>query len=131
VVKPGEPILEIVPRDDRLVIESQVQPHDIDGVRAGLPAEVRLLAYKQRRTPTLRGTVIYVSADALTNERTGQPYYAARIEIPPEELARLGNGAELYPGMPAEALIATGERTALQYLLDPVRDSFWRAFREK
>jgi HlyD family secretion protein len=130
VLKAGEPVLDVVPQDDKLIIEAEVRPLDIEAVHAELPAEVRLTAYKQRRTPTVSGTVVHVSADSLLNERTGQPYYVAHVEIAPEQLARL-EGVKLYPGMPAEVMIVTGKRTALEYLLDPVRDSFARAFREK
>ncbi len=130
VVKPGDPILDIVPQDDKLVIHSEVRPLDIEAIHPGLRAEVRLVAYSQRRVPSVEGHVTYVSADRLTDERTGQSYYAAYVEIDPQALARL-NDVRLYPGMPATVLITTGERTLLQYLLDPVRDSFARAFREK
>ena len=131
VVKPGEPILEVVPWDDKMVIEAKVRPLDIEAVHAGLPAEVRLSAYKSRSTPTVPGTVIHVSADSLVDDRSGESHYMADIEIAPEQLARL-DGVRLAPGMPAEVMIVTGERTALQYLLlDPVRESFSRAWREK
>src|SRR5262249_53187584 len=124
VIKPGEPILDIVPQDDKLVVEAELRPLDIEGIHPDLAAEIRLPAYKQRRTPLLRGRVAYVSADTLTNERTGQAYYVVRVEIALEELNRLGPGAVLYPGMPAEVMIVTGERTALRYALDPIYDSF-------
>jgi multidrug efflux pump subunit AcrA (membrane-fusion protein) len=91
---------------------------------------VRLTALKQRRTPTLNGRVVQVSADSLLDERAGTPYYNAQVEIDAEELGRLA-GAALYPGMPAEVLIRTGERTLTDYLLAPVLDSFVRAFREE
>jgi HlyD family secretion protein len=130
VVKAGDPILEIVPQNDKLIIQSEIRPLDIEAVHRGLPAEVRLTAYKQRRTPSVHGTVTYVSADRIVNERSGQSYYRANIEIDSRELVRLDN-VKLYPGMPALVLITTGERTLMQYLLDPIRDSFARAFREK
>jgi HlyD family secretion protein len=130
VVKPGDAILDIVPQNDKLVIYAEVQPLDIEAVRPGLPAEVRLIAYKQRRVPSVNGTVTYVSADRVASERGGQSYYEARVEIDPSELAQLDN-VNLYPGMPADVLITIGERTLLQYLLDPIRDSFARAFRER
>ena len=130
VIGPGEPILDIVPENDELVIEAQVQPIDIDVVQTGLKAQVTLSAFKQRTTPTLDGQVIYVSADSLTDPRTGVPYFATRIEIPADEMDRLG-GLELSPGMPAQVMIVTGERTAFQYLFDPLRESLQRAFREQ
>jgi multidrug efflux pump subunit AcrA (membrane-fusion protein) len=111
------------------VIDAQVQPIDIDEVHAGMPAEIRLTAFKQRTTPTLPGTVLTVSADSFSEEKTGRTYYTASIEISPEALARLAD-VRLYPGMPAEAIIITGSRTFLEYFIDPIRQSFWRAFRE-
>ena len=130
VVKPGDPVLDIVPQNDNLVIEAQVRPLDIESVHPGLRADIRLVAYNQRTTPVVYGTVSYVSADTLVNERTGQSHYVADVELDPHELARL-EAVKLYPGMPADVLIITGERTMLEYLLNPIRDSFSRAFREK
>ena len=130
VIGPGEPIMDIVPENDELVIEAQVQPIDIDVVQTGLKAQVTLTAFKQRTTPTLDGRVSYVSADSLTDPRTGLPYFSTRIEIPADEMERLG-GLELNPGMPAQVMIVTGERTAFQYLFDPLRESMQRAFREE
>ncbi len=130
VIGPGEPILDIVPLDDRLVVEARIRPLDIDVVRPGLAAEVRLTAFKQRTTPTLKGRVAYVSADRLVDGASGVAYFTARIEIPAGELARLA-GVALYPGMPAEVMVVTGRRTALGYLLDPLTASLGRAFREE
>ncbi len=130
VIRPGDPILDIVPQHDQLVIEAQIRPLDIDVVKPGLAARVRLTAFKQRTTPTLQGRVVYVSADRLTDPRTGIPYFTARVEIPASELARL-DGVKLYPGMPAEVMVVTGARTALEYLVDPLRESLQRAFREQ
>ena len=89
VIKPGDIILEIVPSPQRLVVEAQVQPNDIDNVAVGMDTDVRLTAFKQRTTPTLSGHLIYVSADRLTDNRSGQAYYLARAEIPESELARI------------------------------------------
>ena len=130
VITPGTPILDIVPTGDRLLIEAQVSPLDIDIVRTGLPAQVRLTAYKQRRTPMLDGQLIQVSADRFLDEHNGSPYYKALIEVDASELAHMERPVELYPGMPAEVMIKTGERTFFQYIMQPVRDSFMRAFRE-
>jgi HlyD family type I secretion membrane fusion protein len=130
VVQPGETLLEIVPSGDLLLVEVRVQPQDIDNVAIGQPAEVRILAFKQRTTPTMEGVVSYVSADALTNQQDGSTYYLARIRIPEAQLGRL-QGQPLQPGMPAEVMIRTGERTALAYMLQPVLDSMRRAWREE
>jgi HlyD family secretion protein len=130
VIEPAAPILEIVPAGERLVVDARLDPMNIDEVRAGMAAEVRLVAFKQRITPTIAGRVQQVSADALVDEQTMRTYYVARVEISPAELDGL-NSVELYPGMPVEVMIATGERTALDYLLAPVAQSFQRAFREQ
>ncbi|MBY0354346.1 MAG: HlyD family type I secretion periplasmic adaptor subunit [Rickettsiales bacterium] len=130
VITPGEKIADIIPQDDKLVIEAKVQPQDIDVVRTGLVARVRLSAYKTRKVPPVDGIVRYVSADRFTDERTGISYYLARIEIDEKELKALKE-VELYPGMPAEVLIVTGERTLLAYLFSPITESFSKAFREQ
>jgi HlyD family secretion protein len=131
VIAPGTPILDIVPAEDRLLIEAQLSPLDIDVVHPGLPAEVRLTAYKQRRTPSLYGHLLQVSADRFIDERSGAPYYKALVEVPAAELARAGDEVALYPGMPTEVMIKTGERTFLDYMMQPLRDSFARAFNEQ
>lgn len=130
VISPGQPIMDIVPFDDKLVVEARVQPQDIDVVRKGLTARVRLTAYKTRSVPPVEGTVVGVSADRIDDERTGESYFNARIEIDEEQLQKL-EGVELSPGMPAEVLIVTGSRTLFAYLVAPISDSFNRAFREQ
>jgi HlyD family secretion protein len=105
-------------------------------VRVGLPAMVRLLPYKQRRTPPVEGKVVYLSADHLVDDRpeagqpAGQPYYLAKIEIDESALQKLPE-VQLVPGMPAEVMIQTGKTTVALYALSPILDSFDRAFREK
>jgi HlyD family secretion protein len=130
VIKPGEPVLDIVPAQDRLIAEVLVQPADIDTVHPGLEAELRLTAFKQRLAPYLRGRVEFVSADAVYDERLRADVYRAHVAIPEAELAKLG-GATLTPGMPVEAMILVGERTFWQYISQPLLDSFVRAFREQ
>ncbi|HEV7368096.1 HlyD family type I secretion periplasmic adaptor subunit [Arenibaculum sp.] len=129
IIAPGEPILDLSPRRDRLVVDVRVAPEDIDVVRAGLPAQVRLTAFKQRVTPTVDGSVVLVSADRLEDATTGAPFYQARIALDPASLGTLPD-ANLYPGMPAEAIIVTGERTLLDYLLAPVLESMRRGLLE-
>lgn len=130
VIQPGEKLMDIVPLNDKLIVESQVSPQDIDVVRTGLPARVRLTAYKTRRVPLINGVVVNVSADKFVDNRTGASYYLARVEVNAEELARLKN-VELTPGMPAQVLIVTGQRTLLQYLMGPISDAMMTAFREQ
>jgi HlyD family secretion protein/epimerase transport system membrane fusion protein len=130
VIRPGEPVLEIVPDSEELLIDARVSPMDIDVVRAGLPARVVLPAFQQRHMPQIQGRVRQISADALTDPQTGQRFFEARIEIDRNQLAALEPALELTAGMPAEVYITTGERTALDYLLSPFYDSLRRAFRE-
>lgn len=130
VVRPGEPVLDLVPAEDRLIAEVLVQPSDIDVVRPGLEAELRLTAFKQRLAPSLRGRVEFVAADAVYDERLRANVYRAHAALDDAELAKLG-GAALTPGMPVEAMILVGERTFWQYITQPLLDSFARAFREQ
>lgn len=130
VVRPGEPVLELVPRDEELLVDARVSPMDIDIVRAGLPAQVVLPAFQQRHMPRLEGRVRDVSADAITDPQSGERFFEARIEIDRARLAALAPEVQLTPGMPAEVYITTGEHTVLDYLLSPFYDSLRRAFRE-
>ena len=130
VIQPGERLLDVVPGNEKLVIDARVTPTDIDVVHPGLPAQVRLVAFNQRITPTVEGTVASVSADRLIDEATGESYFTARIEISNPDDPTL-DGLVLLPGMPAEVLIRTGERTLLQYLVSPVQQSFTRSLTEQ
>jgi HlyD family secretion protein/epimerase transport system membrane fusion protein len=129
VVPPGGAIFDLVPSQDKMVFEVKVQPLDIDVVRPGLSAAVRLVAYKQRLTPVLEGTVSWVSADATIDDKINATYFLARIEVSATELRRVPH-VKLYPGMPIDVSIATGERTLLAYIVQPLTDSFAKAFRE-
>lgn len=130
VIKPGEKILDIVPLGDKMIVEARVSPLDIDVVRTDLPARVRLTAFKARKVPVLEGKVIFVSADQFNDQRTGESYFLARVEIDATELKSM-QGVELYPGMPAEALIVTGSRSFMAYVMEPITDSFQHAFRQQ
>lgn len=131
VITPGAPIMDIVPQDDRLIIEARVKPQDIDIVHEGLEAKVMLSAYKSRSVPRLGGRVIQISADRFTSENTGEAYFLARVEINKDVLESMPGNVELYPGMPAEVFITTGATTLLQYLASPIIDSFRRSFKEE
>lgn len=129
VVQAGQALMSVVPSQRPLVIEARVDPGDIDVVQAGLSAQVRLTALNQRNRLPIDATVTSVSADRFTDANTGLDYFLARIELSPEAAAQL-DGAALIAGMQAEAMIVTGERTALDYFLEPMVNSFNRAFRE-
>lgn len=129
VLRAAEPVLYVVPQDRPLVITAQISPRHIDEVRVGQPVELRFSSLPSRSTPALEGIVKTVSADALTDDRTGATYYRAEIGLNAGELAKLGDQA-LIPGMPVETFLQTGERSPLAYLLKPFTDYFNRAFRE-
>jgi HlyD family type I secretion membrane fusion protein len=129
VIKPGETLMEIVPKDAELVIDARINPLDIDVVHEGLNAKVQLSALKPRTTPLLLGKVTHVSADTLKDEKTGQSYYKATVKINPEEL-RKTQGKELFPGMPVEVMIITNRLTPWEYFIDPINRSFSHAFKE-
>ena len=130
VVAPGGEIAEIVPGGDRLVIDSQVTPKDIDRVHEGQPAHLRFTAFGARQTPVVEGRVTVVSADRFTEQGgSHQSYYSARVEVTPDQLARLPGG--LKAGMPVEVMLDGGERTALQYMVKPLSDNFARSFNER
>lgn len=128
VVHPGGEVAEIVPDDDRLVVEAQVRPTDVDSVTDGQEAELRFSALSSRTTPVVKGSVEVVSPDRITDPATRQAYYLARVEVDRTELARLGQ--PIKTGMPVEVMMKVGERTPLQYLLQPLLDSFARGFKE-
>ena len=129
VLAPRDPVLDLVPSDMSLIVEARVGVDDIDEVRPGVGADVRLTAYSQRSTPLVSGEVLYVSADRMTDENTHAPYYTAHVRVDPSSIAAAGN-IQLYPGMPAEVFIRTRERSALQYLLEPLTNTLRRAARE-
>jgi HlyD family secretion protein len=130
VIKPGEVLMEVVPKDDKLVVEAEVSPLDIDVVKPGLKAKINLSALNTSGLPPLLGEVTNVSADIFEDEKKGTSYYEARITIPAKELPKLG-GEKLYPGMPAEVMIITDNRSPWQYFISPIQRRFNRAFREK
>jgi epimerase transport system membrane fusion protein len=130
VIAPGSKVLDIVPQSETLLVDAHVQPADVDKVIPGLVARVRFTAFNARTTPTVLGKVLSISADRLTDPVTNLPYYLARIQVSPEEMQTL-NGLELIPGMPADVMIVTGERTVLDYLLRPFLDALARSFKEE
>lgn len=130
VVKPGETLMEIVPQDDELIVTAKVSPMDVNNLRPGMAAEVRLPSFKGRATPFTVGEVKSIAADALRDEVLQQMVYELRVSVsasgfPPKIRAKL------RPGMPAEVYVPTGERTAIAYLMQPLTDSMRSSFREE
>jgi HlyD family secretion protein/epimerase transport system membrane fusion protein len=130
VIQPGVPILDIVPAEEKLLIDARISPMEIDVVHSGLKAQVQLTAISTRSAPRVGGVVKSVSADRLFDDVSKQPYYLARVEIDRGELRAVAPDAELVPGMPADVLIVTGERTMANYLLRPFLEAIWRTLRE-
>lgn len=124
IIKPGDRIMDIVPVDDNLIIEAQVAPQYIDRVHAGLQADVHFDSYQGHvALPVVTGKILVVSADALSDQRSGVQYYAIRVAVPGSELKKLG-ALRIQPGMQGTVVIKTGERTLLVYLLRPLYRRF-------
>jgi len=130
VVTAGDAMMMIVPDADSLTVEAKVNPQDIDQVRDGQTALLRFSAFNQRTTPEIFGKVTRISADASSDQRTGQTYYTVRLAMPADEVAKLGE-VKIVPGMPVETFIQTGDRTMISYLAKPLHDQLMRMFREK
>jgi membrane fusion protein, type I secretion system len=127
VVKPGDLLLELLPTEAGLLIEARVKPDDIDIVYLGRTAQLRFPALKARTTPTFAGHVEFVSADRLVDRETQNAYYLARVRMDAKDI----HGLKLYPGMPAEVFIETGERTVIDYLTEPLTDIIAHSWREQ
>ncbi len=130
VVSPAATILQIIPEEDRLIIEARVKPTDIDQISIGQKAIVHFSAFSSRSTPELNGKVIKVSADSIVDKASGASFFTIILEVPDSETVKLGEN-KLLPGMPAEAFIRTRNRSAISYLLKPLTDNLNRAFREE
>jgi len=131
VIAPREPILDIVPENADLLVEARVRPEDVTFVHLDAHADVRLTAFRRRLTPTVNGTVTYISADRLVDrENNNAPYYAVHVRVSPDALRKAGN-LQLQAGMPAEVYIQTTARNALEYLVDPILAFLQRSLREQ
>ncbi len=128
VVSAGEQLMLIVPEHDGLVIEARIEPQMIDRLKVGQDVVLRFSAFDSATTPDLAGTLTRISADLTRDAQSGLSFYLVRIALKEGEQQRLG-GKVLLPGMPVEAFIQTGERTALAYMVKPIRDQVMRAFR--
>ncbi len=129
VIRPGEHIMDIVPADQALIVEARVKTGDIDKLRIGQSTRIRLSAFAQADVPEASGKIFDISADALEDERTGEPYYKARVKLDaqqPEAVAAL----DLVPGMPADLFVNTGERAVIAYLSQPISDRLAKTFIE-
>jgi HlyD family type I secretion membrane fusion protein len=128
VLRPADPVLDIIP-NDKVIVSAMIRPTDVEKVKIGARAVVKLNGLNVQTTPRLYGKVIYISADLIT-DKDGKPTgYETKVEVPMIERRKLGN-VVITPGMPAEIMVDAGARTALQYLLQPVTGAFGKAFRE-
>jgi HlyD family secretion protein len=125
----GQPVLDIVPADDRLLVEAPVPPTDIEHVHVGQRVNFRLSAYKAHRVPTVEGRLVYVAADRQVDPQ-GNASFLVRAELDRDAL-RPFPGVGVYPGMPADLLIIGGERTALDFLISPIMDGMRHGMREE
>lgn len=128
VIQPAETLMTIIPDDERLSIEVKIAPTDIDQVKVGDVATLRFSAFNQRTTPEFQGTITQIAADLTKEPQTNLAYYTARVGVNDAEALR---ELKLVPGMPVEAFVQTGERTAISYLFKPFDDQIQRAFREE
>ena len=131
VIPPGGHLLDIVPQEENLVIEAQVSPLDIDRVHIGQSTEIRFSAFKSAKTPKIGGKLVTLSADRLTDEKNQISYYLARVAVDKNGLKDLEQeNLILLPGMPAEVLINTGDRTFFEYIMQPLTNIFARSLIE-
>ena len=129
VIQPGARLLDVVPKDNPLFVDARLQLSDVNEVNSGRSADVRLTSIPRSERPTIRGEVMNVSADRLTDERSGQGYYSVQVRLDPQDVKKVR--FDLQAGMPAEVVMATRARTLVDYLLSPLLDEMTRAFREK
>lgn len=130
VVGAGEVLMEVVPANAPLIVTARLKPTDIDDVRPGMKARVRVTAFNYRKVSPLQATVTNVSADQIVDPKSGQGYFKADLKIDPAELAKLPKGTKLTPGMPAQAMITTGKKTVLRYIISPLTDTIRDAMRD-
>ncbi len=130
VIAPGFRLMDIVPSDDLLMITGQVPVHLIDKIHPGLPVDLIFSAFNQNKTPNIPGEVIQVSADRLTEERTGEPYYQLKAKVTPEGMVLLAHH-QVRAGMPVDIFVKTGERSLMSYLFKPILDRLHASMSEE
>lgn len=130
VVQPGQKLMDIVPQGEALVLETRIEPHLIDKVHAGLLTDVRFTAFSHSPQLVVEGKLISISGDLLHDQQSGVSYYLARVAVTPEGMKVLGK-RRMQPGMPAEVIIKTGERSLLTYLLNPLTKRLAASMKEE
>ena len=135
VVGPGQKLMDIVPEGEPLVIDAKIRPNDAEDLKVGQTTEIRIPAFHDRRMPTLTGTISKLSADSFVDEKSGTAFYTAEVTVAPSQLRLIQNlrGADsgLKPGLPVDVVVALRHRTALGYLIEPLRGMLWKSFREQ
>lgn len=130
VIQPGQKLMDVVPQGERLVLEVRIEPHLIDRMQPGLMTDVRFTAFAHSPQLVVQGEVISISQDLLIDQHTGAGYYLARVRITPEGMKTLGS-RQMQPGMPAEVIVKTGERSMLKYLLSPLTKRLAASLKEE
>jgi HlyD family secretion protein len=134
VVSPGQVLMEVVPGDKALVIQAMINPNDADDLRIGQSTQIRFTALHDRSLPILRGVLTKISADSFTDEKSGQQFFRAEISVPEEEMTKIrkvrGPRTGIGPGLPVEVVVPLRKRNALQYLTEPLFQTFWKTGRE-
>jgi HlyD family type I secretion membrane fusion protein len=134
VVSGGQKLMDIVPENEPLVIECRVKPDDANDLKIGQPTEIRIPAFRDRRLPLLTGYLSKISADALTDDKTGAPYFKVEVQVPPSQLSIIqqlrGAEAGLRPGLPVEVVVPLRKRSAFDYFVEPIREMLWKSFRQ-
>ncbi|WP_309605375.1 HlyD family type I secretion periplasmic adaptor subunit [Phenylobacterium sp.] len=131
ITAPGELLMDVVPANAPLIVTALIKPEDVNEVRVGMPARVRFTGLNQRWNSPLEAKVMLVSADKMTNEKTGVAFYRVDLRVDPKELMKLGKGTQITPGMPAQAMIVTGARTVMGSLISPITDTLRDALHDQ
>lgn len=134
VVSPGQVLMEVVPGDKALVIQAMINPNDADDLKIGQSTQIRFTALHDRSLPILRGVLTKISADSFTDEKSGQQFFRAEISVPEEEMTKIrkvrGPRTGIGPGLPVEVVVPLRKRNALQYMIEPLTQTFWKTGRE-
>lgn len=130
VIRPGEPMVDIAPSDEAFVIQAHFQPTDVDNVHAGMVTEVRLPAFHSRKIPILNGKIVSISRDRLSDPEGKTVYFLGIVQVDIKQLPKEFR-SKITAGMPAQVIVPTGERTVLQYLFSPLKDTLRTTMREE
>jgi len=134
VVSPGQVLMEVVPGDKALIIQASINPNDADDLKPGQSTQIRFTSLHERSLPILHGDLIKISADSFEDEKSGQRFFRAEIAVPESEMAKIrqvrGSRTAISPGLPVEVVVPLRKRSALQYLTEPLFQTFWKSGRE-